>query len=185
MVDVVAADDLPEEPDAEAAGPSSPLALLKGKRAELEKKLHLDLAVPRWDEVLGRRLWVRYRPADPTVFANSVEKREREHAADVKKGGPGDRQRLVRANADMLVAACIAVYDLPLDEEPGDDLTGLDQCPTFSSPELSEAVGASASAVDTCRKVYATDADLMIAADSLLEWSGERSKKAHDDFLAG
>ena len=184
MVDVVSADDSAGEVVV-PQGAHSPLALLRGKRAELDRQLFLDLAVPRWDEVLGRRLWVRYKPGYPAVLTSAVEKREKVHANMVAAGKPGDPLRMTKANADFLVAACVAVYDLALDQEPPADLPGVDEYPTFSSPELSEAVGAPPNAVETVRKVYATDGDLMVAASQLLEWSGKATPKAESDFLDG
>lgn len=174
-----------EEPEPVAApGPRSPLQLLLGKRAELEANLYLDLAVPRWGEVLGRRLWVRYRPGKPSVFTQSMTRREEAHKADLAKGGKGDPDWLAKANADLLVSACVAVYDLELDEKPPHGPLPSGDYPTFGSQELSEAVGAPKNAVATVLKVYGTDADVLLAATQLLNWSGQASKEAGDDFLS-
>jgi hypothetical protein len=164
-------------------GPQSPLALLRSKRAEMDKGLFLDLAVPRRDEALGVRLWVRYKPGDPAVLASSVEKREKAHASKVSSGMKGDPDRMLKSNADFLVDACSAVYTLPIDEEPSTEGLTDGEYPTFSTPELSEALGAGPSAVETCRKLYATPGDLMVAANMLLDWSGKFVPKADKDFL--
>lgn len=169
-----------DEPPAPPA-PLSTLALLRAKRGELERQMHKDYAIPRWDAVLGRTLWVRYRPGDPALFAAATEKRERAHRADIAKGGRGDPDRMYKANADVLVAACVAVYDLAIGEQPPAELDG--DLPTFSSPELSEALGAPKTAVETCRKLYGTDGDLLVAATQLMEWSGQASREASDAFL--
>lgn len=158
------------------------LSLLRTKREQLERQMHKDLAVPRWDDVLdGRRLWVRYRPADPMKFAAATQRREKAHRDDVAKGGRGDPRRMVKANADILVDACVAVFDLPVGEEPPAELDG--DLPTFASPELSEALGAPKNAVDTVLKLYATDGDVLVTATQLMEWSGQASKEAGDAFL--
>lgn len=180
---VVAAGEQPavdavETPSGQPAAARSPLAALRGARERLDATLHLDLVVPRWEQVLdGRRLWVRYRPVDPTQFLTAIEKRQ--------KQAQRDPQWRVKAHADALVAACVAVYDLPADvEQPPADLD-LTDCPTFGSEDLSDVIGAPASAVETCRRVYATDGDLMAAVDQLLEWSGRAAPKAEADFLTG
>lgn len=188
---VIAEGDLPTEVDEGAAaadvsrdGPQSPLDLLRGKRPEMEKSLYLDLAVPRWEEVLGgRQLWVRYNPGNPAYFASSMEKREVNYRKAVKDGKHGDPDWMTKANADVLVAACVAVYDLASGEEPpkGDLPPG--DYPTFSSPELSEALGASKSAVATVLKVYGTDGDVLIAVNQLMDWSAKASEEGDKSFL--
>jgi hypothetical protein len=187
-VEVVAAeaagDGTSEEEVTQSASATSPLELLRGRRAELDAKLYLDLPVPRWEELLGRKLWVRYRPGDAEALQASVEKRENSHRKAVAAGKQGDAHRVTKANADFLVKACVAVYDLPLDVEPPKDLSGIEEYPTFGSEELSEAVGAPKNAVETARKVYATDGDLMVASAQLLEWSAQATPKAESDFLA-
>lgn len=187
-MEVVAADaaqdgDSEVQEEVASSTASSPLELLRGKRAQLDAKLYLDLAVPRWDDLLGRRLWVRYRPGDAEALQAAVEKRENNHRKAVAAGKQGDAHRVTKANADFLVKACVAVYDLPLDAEPPKELSGLEDYPTFGSEELSEAVGSPKNAVDTARKVYATDGDLMVASAQLLEWSAQATPKAESDFL--
>lgn len=185
-MEVVAADaagDGTSEEVTQSSSATSPLDLLRGRRAELDAKLYLDLAVPRWDDLLGRRLWVRYRPGDAEALQASVERRETAHRKQIAAGKQGDPHRATKANADFLVKACVAVYDLPLDVEPPKDLSGIEDYPTFGSEELSQAVGAPANAVETARKVYATDGDLMVAAAQLLEWSAQATPKAESDFL--
>lgn len=184
MTDVVGKTDASDDPGElpEPTGPTSPLELLYGKREELDRRLHLDLPVARWDELFpGHQVWVRYRPGDPAVLTSAIERRERDHQKATSKGGPGDKHRITKANADFLVAACMGVYALPAGEEPPDGDLPTD-LPTFGSPELSQAVGAPDNAVETVRKVYATDGDLMIAANQLLEWSGKAIPKADKDF---
>lgn len=170
-----------------AAGPQSPLALLRGKREAFDKKLHHDLAVPRRDELVpGYRLWVRYGPADPGVYTAALQRRETAHKAAVAKGQAGDPKWQVKANADLLVDACEAVYFLPEDEEPpeGDLPTPPEgEYATFASRELSELIGAPLNAAATALKLYATSADLLLAAAGLLEWSGEVSQEADRSFL--
>lgn len=187
-VKVVDASDLgDDEEDQEVTptisdGPQSPLATLRGKRAQLEATLFHDMLVPRWEEVLdGRALWVRYQPANTTVFNTAMQKRDENHRKALKAGKHGDPDWLLKANADMLVDACVAVYDLAIDEEPPADLGG--DLPTFGSPELSEALGAPKNAVATCLQVYGTKPDLLLAANQLLLWSGQASKEADQSFL--
>lgn len=173
------------EPAEVPAGPQSPLALLRGKREQLEKALFLDLAIPRWEEVLGRKLWVRFRPGNPNVLTAAMTKREKAHLQAVAKNPKaGDKDWLTRANADLLVDACVAVYDLAPDEEPPEGDLPPGDYPTFSSSELSDALGATHNAVDTVLKAYGTGADVLLAATQLLNWSGQASQEASKGFLS-
>jgi hypothetical protein len=158
-------------------GVGSPLALLRAKRAELKAKLYLDLAVPRW-QVAGRQVWVRYGPGNPSVLTASADRRK----AAYKKGDP-DWQ--VRANADLLAAACLAIYDVPIGEQPPEgDLPVLDDpYPTFTDPEFQEAMGVQRNAAETVCTLYLTEGDLLLAANTLLDWSGLMSEKVEQDFL--
>lgn len=165
------------------SGPRSPLAILQGKRSELEATLYKDLKVPRWDDLLGVSLWVRYRPIDTTFAQAAGERREKAHRQAVGKGSSGDPDWPVRANADALVKACVAIYDLPLGEEPPEgELDG--DLPTFGSSELSEMLGAPKNAVETVLKLYATNPDVQLAFAELLGWSGQTSEEARASFLA-
>lgn len=177
-----AEDEAKERHDAE--GPRSPLALLKGKREEITDKLWLDLKVPRWEETLGRSVWVRYGPSSPSFFGTAAERRERAHKAAQKKGAQGEPDWLINANADLLVESCIAIFDLAIGEEPPDEeLEG--NFPTFASEELSESLGVSkTSAATACRALYLTEGDLLIASGQLMEWSGQESKKGDEAFLS-
>lgn len=166
-------------------GPQSPFALLAGKREGAIAKLFIDQAVPRWEDELGRTVWVRFKPSNPAFFGQAVERREKAHQTALRKGGPnakGNPDRVIDANADLLAECCIAVYDLAIDEEPPDELDGT--LPDFRSTELSEALGVpNAGAAATVRALYLTDGDLLIASGELMEWSGKLSKQAHADFL--
>lgn len=158
------------------AAPFSPLSMLRGKRSERDSRLHLDLAVPRWDEVLGARLWVRYGPASPAKLAAAMQRRE--------KTKDKDSDWALKANADLLCGCCEAVYGLPLGIEPTVELE-LDERLTFGSPELGEVLGVTSQmAVEVCRAVYATDGDLFVAAEQLMGWSAAMAEKGQDDFLA-
>jgi hypothetical protein len=180
---VVGEDDLPDEPPTTVAGPQSPLELLRGKRPALDKTLFKDLCAPRWGDVLDRNLWIRYGPSDPAFFAEAMKKREEGHLKAVKAGKHGDPAWMIKANADLLVNSCVAIFDLALEEEPPAELVG--EYPTFGSPELAEALGAQpGNAVRTVLKVYGTDADILIVAQQLLEWSGQASQEGDKSFLA-
>lgn len=181
------APDAPAEavPDIELTGegPQSPLDILKGKRAERDAKLHFDIAVPRWEDVIGLSIWVRYGPGDPSVFAEAMNKRDMAHAAKKKKDGIGDPEWATKANADLLVSACQGVYFLEPGEQPPDgDLPG--DLPTFNDPALSAVLDAPRSAVGTVLKLYGTSADVLLAANQLLAWSGQASKESSEAFLS-
>jgi hypothetical protein len=92
----------------------------------------------------------------------------------------------VMANADVLVKACIAIYDLPIGEKPPDDLPMLDiPYPKFTTEEFQQAMGITvANAIDTVCALYLTEGDLILAANQLLDWSGIVSEKVTKDFLA-
>lgn len=178
----------PEETKGASLGPQSPLGVLRGRRAELERGLHYDLQVPRWDLVLGRAIWVRYKPASTPLLNAQIEKRRDNHEKAVKAGKMGDPDWLIRANADLLVDACMAVYDLALGEEPPTDEDLPFNLPTFGSPELSEALDSAENpcprnAVATCLHLYGTNADVLMASQQLLIWSGQSSQEADRSFL--
>jgi hypothetical protein len=40
-------------------------------------------------------------------------------------------------------------------------------------------------AIATCRALYLTDGDLLLAAAELLDWSGQLSKKSGEDLKEG
>lgn len=178
----------PEEAKEASLGPQSPLDVLRGKRADLEKGLFYDLQVPRWDQVLGRAIWVRYKPASTPLLNASMERRRENHEKAIRAGKQGDQDWMIRANADMLVDACMAIYDLAINENPPNG--GLpENLPTFGSQELSEALDSPMkpcprNAVGTCIHLYGTDADVLMASQQLLVWSGQSSKEADRSFLA-
>ncbi len=173
-----------DDGDIVAGKPQSPLEILAGRRKDLESRLFLDLAVPRWEDVIGKTIWVRYRPANIALLTDAQRTREQEHLLKKRKDGRGDPQWAVKANADMLRDACVGVYFLEVDEEPPRDSDTLDaDLPTFSDPALSVALDAPRSAVATVLKLYGTDADVLMAAQQLVLWSGEASKEAHQEAL--
>lgn len=185
-VDVVAAGAALEPKETPVpTGPTSPLDLLRGKRPALQEKLFLDLAVPRWDEQLpGRKLWVRYRPGNPALFSAALARRERENDEAQRRSGRGDPDWSVKANADVLVDACVAVYDLPADEHPPEGELPPGDYPTFGSEGLSDALGTSHNAVETALSLYVTKGDLLLAASQLMNWSGQTSEEVTQGFLA-
>lgn len=171
-----------EDIDIAAGTPQSPLDLLKGRRKDLESKLFLDLAVPRWEDIVGKTIWVRYKPADVSLWGEAQRSREAAHVAKKKRDGHGDPKWAIKANADVLVDACVGVYFLePGEEPPADDFPG--DLPTFSDPALSSVLDAPRSAVGTVLKLYGTDADVLLAANQIIMWSGEASKEAGEAFL--
>lgn len=172
-----------DDTEAPEGTPQSPLDILKGRRAQLQAKLHIDLAVPRWDDIIGCSIWIRYGPADLSLWSNAQQKRETAHIALKKKNGVGDPKWAVKANADVLVDACRGVYFLePGEKPPEGDVP--DDLPTFSDPELATALDIQpGNAVRTVLGLYGTDGDLLMAANALLGFSGEASKEADSDFL--
>lgn len=165
-------------------GPKSPLGMLRGKREALDAALFLDLKVPRWDDQLdGWGVWVRYGPGNPNTFTAQMSKREKSHLTAVGQGRPGDPDWMTKANADMLVGACLAIFALPPGEEPPKGELPSGDYPTFSTPEFSQEIGAQPTAVATVLKLYGTSADVLLAATQLLNWSGQVSEEADRDFL--
>lgn len=172
-----------EEIELAPGTPQSPLDLLKGRRKDLEAKLFLDLAVPRWEDIVGKTIWVRYKPADVSLWGEAQRTREAAHLAKKKRDGHGDPKWAIKANADVLVAACVGVYFLEPGEEPLHDEDFPADLPTFSDPALSTALDAPRNAVGTVLKLYGTDADVLLAANQIIMWSGESSKEAGEAFL--
>lgn len=192
MTKVLVAGESPEDPEqpqedhgVAGSGPQSPLNLLRGRRKEALSTLFCDLAVPRWEEILGATLWVRYRPVNPALYSQTIQRMEKDFLAmEAKKKGSGDQEWTTRANADLLVKACVAIYDLPIGEDPPRGLpTSLDY-PTFSSDELAQTLDIlPGNAINTARALYLSDGDLLLTGQQLLDFSGEFSTKADSDFL--
>jgi hypothetical protein len=148
-------------------------------------ELHIDLAVPRWEDIIGATLWVRYKPSNPALYAMTIDRLRGEFQdANANKPGSGDPEWTTRANADVLVKACIAIFDLPIGEMPPDVLPTHITYPTFASTELADTLEIpQGSAIATARALYLTDNDLTLVTQQLFEWSGQLSKKTGDSFL--
>lgn len=174
--------DQDENDDVRIEGtPQSPLDVLRGNRKKLDATLYIDLAVPRWEEVIGNTIWIRYKAANPAVLYEARAKFEAHHLAKKKKDGRGDPDWEIRANAQMLVEACMGVYFLEPGEKPPDELPG--DLPTFGDPELSISLDAPKSAIATVMKLYGTNGDVLLAANQLLLFSGETSQEASEAYL--
>ena len=145
---------------------TSPLDGLKEKLTQASENLFVDLEVPRWPELIGIRVFVRYLPLSPAYGVAMSEKFEKEGGEDWP----------IRANAQILVHYCVGVY---VQDDNGDKLsfaTGKPDGPwTKFDDQLAQALGPSRvkqqSAIATCRGLYWTDGDVTGAALKLADWS--------------
>lgn len=184
----------PAGPVPAAAG--SPLINLRAVRQAKLAKLHLDLAVPRWDEGDSPvdQLIVRYRPLNNSAAIQAVEKRQASKADEW----------ITLANADQLVSSCVGVY-VKVDGKPftlaGDgsgnwvefdpDTAGPAEWVSFSgprAPELAAALGIdlegeTSKAVALVRGVYFTDGDMSLANQQLTLWSSKTGPQADEEAL--
>lgn len=159
----------------------SPLFDLRSILEAKREALHIDLPVPRWGGTGANgqtlpEIVVRYGPVDPTVAAESAERRQKAKSRDWA----------MLTNADVLVRSCIGVYAV-LDGEryslrqgdPEGTWTRFDK-------DLAAALGLDpdhAKAVDVARTLYLTDGDLMAAANQLAAWSAVALPQAEEDAL--
>jgi hypothetical protein len=155
----------------------SPLDGLRDKLREASEKLYVDLEVPRWQELIGIRVFVRYLPLSP-AYANAT-------SLKFEKIGGDDWQ--IQANAQLLVKYCVGVY---VQDRTGDKLSMRPGDPdgpwTKFDDQLADALGPSRvkerSAIGTCRGLYWTDGDVTAAALALADWSTKISEQAEKDF---
>lgn len=145
----------------------SPLARMRAQRERIAEQVEeLHVPVPRTTDPA---IWVAYRPVDPDVMNGILERRQK----DAKKA-KGD-VKLTLANADVLVKHCIGIYWLDDDDkehgwDPAKD--GRESWLDYG-PELAAALGIEATtAVEACRALFGTDADLSAHTTELLRQSG-------------
>src|SRR6185437_13235262 len=157
----------------EAKPKDTPLRSLKAARDKLINQLYIELKVPRWD---NPELFVRYKAVESSRVAAQARKRAESE----------DPELLVLANADLLANCCVGIYavfdgdgvrrSLRLGDEFGEwtrfdrDLMDNLEMPPYSK------------AADAVRQIYATDGDLISAAEAVSEWSAKESTKADENF---
>jgi len=154
----------------------TPIVSLKARRAEIIKYLYKDIQVPRWD---NPEIFVRFNPVDVTELNEAVNRRRKQGLKDWPQ----------RANADVLINACVGVYavfpdspDVKLSLREGDpygEWTKFDKA-------LAEALGIEVTdgdaAVATARGLYMTDGDLGDTTERLLKFSNLSNEQADETF---
>jgi hypothetical protein len=153
------------------------MALLAKRREEISSEQVYKLDVPRWD---APRLRMEFGPVDHSILKRgSVEQEQAQKNGNAKKQSEVE----INTNADILINACIKIVAImPDGQEMGLGRDGEytrfdhDAAIAFNMPEGS-------SAREVCRKFFITDADLLIAAKKLGEWSGYRNDAVEETLV--
>lgn len=175
-------------PSPAPAAVDSPLGLLRDRRQKLLQQLYTDIRVPRWGDDGGPSIYVRYGPAQPSVFQERIEK--------VQKQQNKPKDWMVRENAQVLVTSCIGVYavegDAPLEGEDTRTKFSLrDGDPsgawTRFDPDLAESLGlpTNCGAIAVVTGLYFTESDITSTVARLLRWSGAVLPQDNQDFFGG
>ncbi|WP_221585553.1 hypothetical protein [Microbacterium sp. G2-8] len=146
------------------AAPTSGLAALRTQRAEIKKKLHLDLQVPRYEEPV----YVRYSPPTKAQI-NRINDRA---SKSRDKGAFGE--------AMLLADCCIGVFQKDADGKP---IGGEEDWPKFDKdlaaylgePELERAA-------DVVRALFFTDGDIISQLAALTNWAGFAEAQAVEEY---
>jgi len=161
--------DAPDDAASPDAAPDSALVALRAQRDAAKAQLaQLHIKVPRMD------LWGAYRPVDPGVVEEAIERRRRRAKTDAAR-----QQATLLANADVLVAHCDGLYRLDADGRE----VGLDPRKagwTQYGAALGTALGYDPgdTPVSACVGLFATAADLMTHATQLAIASGYDTAEA-------
>jgi hypothetical protein len=151
------------------AAEGSQLQSLRERRQAAEKKLHIDLVVPRLDPPV----FVRFN-AVPIHVINAVSKQYAKSK---------DPEVDVIFESVILTRACAGVFEVVDGQERSIDPAG-GEWPTFGEPVLAELLGlpVGSSAVDVVRGLYLTDGDIMATGAQLREFSGYSAAELERDF---
>lgn len=141
------------------AAVGSVLAGLRQRREQALAALYTDLVVPRLDPPV----FVRFRPIDQAKIEQ----------ANKRANASKDPDAATAANAAVLAAACVGVFELDEDgAEVGVDPDDRDSWPQFDK-RLARLLGVKAGkAADVVRALYLTDGDVIKTVTKLAEWSG-------------
>lgn len=141
------------------AAAGSALARLRDRRKAASERLHLDLAVPRYDPPI----YVRFRPVTQPEL-ESIERRFK---------GSKDPDKNVHRHAALLAETCVGIFER---NDQGAE-QGLDPDSPGVWPRFDDALAGLLeadvdTAVDTVRALYLTDGDVIATAGRVTEWSG-------------
>lgn len=155
------------EPGQLKAARGSGLAGLRGKRSKAVAELHIDLPVPRSEELFGQRVIVRYRP----VTAKESEGTRKRFAKDKRDDVD------VIANSVVLAKCCLGIFTALERDDPDQwmkfdkelaELLLTDEDGNVDEQALDNVAGAD----EVVRLLYVTDGDVIATALKLGEFSG-------------
>lgn len=165
----------PETGDVAASGPpDSPLAGLRRKIKDAREQTTMDRRVRGMEDVI-----VRFRP----ISSNELEDIDKRRG--ISRSGRVTMDKNLAASIDVIATAGVAIFI----EVEGDlhNALGLDDPPTFGSPELAkdlEVTEQRASA--TVNAFYPFDGDIIGTANAILQFSGftsaEVAERAQGNF---
>lgn len=148
------------------------LGSLKARREAILAEQTVDLQVPRWSDP---EIWVRYQPVDHEAVRKSL--------TAVSKAKTNRAEVEVNANADILIAGCVAVFAKIDGKEYSLHPDGPDAPMTRFDEALATAIGCPPSARRVVRQIFLTDGDLAQHVNQLMKWSGFAATEAEDDLL--
>src|ERR1035438_209899 len=169
----------PPAPSVPAQPSTGILGILANRRQQIIDEQVLRLEVPRWD---SPKLVFEFKPVPHAILgraANEQEKRVKD-SSDASKQANTE----IDTNADILINGCIRIIAVLDDgEEMG---LGVDGEFTRFGPDAALACGLpqGATARQTCRWMFVTDADLLRTARTVSKWSGYREDDA-DEAIEG
>lgn len=167
----------------EVTHPQSPLGSLIATRDQIVSEQFLTLTVPRWH---NPELKLRFKPADHDDMHKANRKMEK---------APAEQLAYVEVQeaAATLAKCCVGLYAVLEDGrtvaiEAADTWVPVDPDKLTKEPPFNDAVAATLGAPDhsaraILRKLYITDADLLLASTALGEWSGYKKQEADASTL--
>jgi hypothetical protein len=166
-------------PPVQAPTATGLLGMLAERRAQIGKEQVLEVWVPRWTDP---KVLMRFKPSDLEFVKKGIAQVER-----VDKESPNDARKRAEAelnsNADILINSCIEVVAMIDGQEYGMGPQG--RHTRFDSDlGLSLGLPENGTARAVVRELFVTDADLLMVAKKLGEWSGYR-ENAVEESIAG
>lgn len=144
----------------------SPLGRLRAQHMRLrDEASNPHVHVPRTTDP---EIWVSYRPVEPDAITAAIEKRQKQ----AKHSKKAKTETVLNANADVLVEHCEGIYWLDADGKEHSLDPDDDDWPRFDQ-RLARLLGVETdSAIETCKALFSTHADLVAHAGNLARQSG-------------
>lgn len=154
------------------------IGILEQRRQEIASEQVLSLEVPRWT---SPKVVIRFTPVDhETLTRGRIAVQTAMKNGDVKKQTQVD----LDTNADLLIHACTEIVAIL---STGEEVyLGPNNTPTRFDSDTAIALGMppTSTARMVCKHLFLTEADMVMTAKKLGDWSGYR-EDAVDESVAG